>query len=53
MTAAMSDMTTGEAKAFVPARDFALSKQFYQDLGFVDAAHCCPFAPELSRPASD
>ena len=30
----MSDMTTIEAKAFVPARDFALSKQFYQDLGF-------------------
>jgi uncharacterized glyoxalase superfamily protein PhnB len=23
-----------EIKAFVPARDFALSKQFYQDLGF-------------------
>ena len=39
----MSNMTTVEAKAFVPARDFALSKQFYQDLGFVaDAAHCCP-----------
>ena len=31
----MSDMTTVEVKAFVPARDFALSKQFYQDLGFV------------------
>jgi uncharacterized glyoxalase superfamily protein PhnB len=30
----MSDMTTIEAKAFVPARDFDLSKQFYQDLGF-------------------
>ena len=30
----MSDMTTIEVKAFVPARDFALSKQFYQDLGF-------------------
>jgi catechol 2,3-dioxygenase-like lactoylglutathione lyase family enzyme len=30
----MSDMTTIEAKAFVPARDFALSKQLYQDLGF-------------------
>ena len=30
----MSDMTTIEAKTFVPARDFALSKQFYQDLGF-------------------
>jgi catechol 2,3-dioxygenase-like lactoylglutathione lyase family enzyme len=30
----MSNMTTVEAKAFVPARDFALSKRFYQDLGF-------------------
>lgn len=30
----MSDLTTVEIKAFVPARDFALSKQFYQDLGF-------------------
>ena len=30
----MSNMTTIEAKAFVPSRDFALSKQFYQDLGF-------------------
>jgi catechol 2,3-dioxygenase-like lactoylglutathione lyase family enzyme len=33
----MSDMTTVEIKAFVPARDFALSKSFYQDLGFVVA----------------
>ena len=30
----MNDMTTVEAKAFVPARDFSLSKRFYQDLGF-------------------
>jgi catechol 2,3-dioxygenase-like lactoylglutathione lyase family enzyme len=30
----MSNMTTIEVKAFVPARDFALSKRFYQDLGF-------------------
>jgi catechol 2,3-dioxygenase-like lactoylglutathione lyase family enzyme len=30
----MSNMTTVEAKAFVPAKDFALTKQFYQDLGF-------------------
>lgn len=30
----MRNMTTIEAKAFVPARDFALSKKFYQDLGF-------------------
>jgi len=27
-------MTTIEAKAFVPAQDFDLSKRFYQDLGF-------------------
>jgi len=27
-------MATIEVKAFVPARDFDLSKQFYQDLGF-------------------
>jgi hypothetical protein len=30
----MSNMTIAEIKAFVPARDFALSKQFYRDLGF-------------------
>jgi len=30
----MGNMTTVEAKAFVPAKDFALSKRFYQDLGF-------------------
>ena len=30
----MADMTIVEIKAFVPARDFALSKRFYQDLGF-------------------
>ena len=30
----MSNMTTVEAKAFVPAKDFALSKRFYEDLGF-------------------
>jgi catechol 2,3-dioxygenase-like lactoylglutathione lyase family enzyme len=28
------NLQTVEIKAFVPARDFALSKQFYQDLGF-------------------
>jgi len=27
-----------EIKAFVPSRDYALSKQFYQDLGFVLAS---------------
>ena len=30
----MSNMNTIEVKAFVPARDFDLSKRFYQDLGF-------------------
>jgi uncharacterized glyoxalase superfamily protein PhnB len=30
----VSDLAIVEIKAFVPARDFALSKQFYQDLGF-------------------
>ncbi len=33
----MSDMSVVEIKAFVPARDFALSKRFYQDLGFTIA----------------
>lgn len=27
-----------EIKAFVPTKDFALSKQFYQDIGFVLAS---------------
>ena len=30
----MSDLTVVEIKAFVPARDFELSKRFYVDLGF-------------------
>jgi catechol 2,3-dioxygenase-like lactoylglutathione lyase family enzyme len=30
----MEKLTAIEIKAFVPSRDFALSKQFYQDLGF-------------------
>ena len=30
----MGDMTTVEAKAFVPAKDFMLSKRFYQELSF-------------------
>jgi predicted lactoylglutathione lyase len=30
----VSNLTTVQIKAFVRARDFALSKQFYQDLGF-------------------
>lgn len=33
----MSNMATVEIKAFVPAQDFELSKQFYMDLGFVMA----------------
>jgi len=30
----MANMTTVEVKAFVPAKDFDLSKRFYRDLGF-------------------
>ena len=30
----MGDMNITEIKAYVPARDFELSKQFYADLGF-------------------
>lgn len=30
----MPNMATIEAKAFVPARDFDLSKRFYADMGF-------------------
>ena len=30
----MSNMTAVELKAFVPAKDFELSKRFYEDLGF-------------------
>jgi catechol 2,3-dioxygenase-like lactoylglutathione lyase family enzyme len=30
----MSNMATVEIKAFVPAKDFELSKRFYTDLGF-------------------
>lgn len=33
----MRDLNVVEIKAFVPARDFALSRQFYQDLGFTMA----------------
>ncbi len=28
------NLDTVEIKAFVPARDFELSKRFYEDLGF-------------------
>lgn len=34
----MSNLKTVEIKAFVPAKDFELSKRFYQDLGFVMAS---------------
>jgi predicted lactoylglutathione lyase len=30
----MGNMTNVELKPYVPAKDFALSKRFYQDLGF-------------------
>ena len=34
----MGNLNVVEIKAFVPARDFALSKQFYQDVGFTMAS---------------
>lgn len=34
----MSSLRVVEAKAFVPARDFELSKRFYRDLGFTMAS---------------
>ncbi len=34
----MSTLQVTEIKAFVPAKDFELSKQFYQDLGFTMAS---------------
>jgi catechol 2,3-dioxygenase-like lactoylglutathione lyase family enzyme len=33
----MRDLTAIEIKAFVPAKDFELSKSFYSDLGFTVA----------------
>lgn len=33
-----SNLQTIEIKAFVPAKDFELSKRFYQDVGFVKAS---------------
>ncbi len=35
MPMSMSNLTATELKAFVPARDFALSRRFYEALGFV------------------
>lgn len=34
----MSNLRITEIKAFVPAKDFELSKQFYKDLGFTMAS---------------
>ena len=34
----MSDLSVTEIKAFVPSRDWALCKRFYQDLGFTMAS---------------
>lgn len=34
----MPNRTVTEIKAFVPAKDFALSKRFYQDIGFTMAS---------------
>jgi hypothetical protein len=37
-TQVMPNLRVTEIKAFVPAKDFALSKQFYQDIGFTMAS---------------
>jgi len=34
----MSNLQTIDLKAFIPARDYAQSKQFYQDIGFTLAS---------------
>lgn len=34
----MPNLNTVEIKAFIPAKDFELSKRFYQDLGFTMAS---------------
>ena len=34
----MSNLRITEIKAFVPAKNFELSKQFYKDLGFTMAS---------------
>ncbi len=34
----MPNLNVTEIKAFVPAKDFELSKRFYQDLGFTTAS---------------
>ena len=47
----MSTLKTIELKAFVPAKDFELSKRFYQDVGFTlaldsDVSRLLSFANE-------
>ncbi len=34
----MPTLNTIELKAFIPAKDFELSKRFYQDVGFILAS---------------
>lgn len=34
----MENLTSVEIKAFIPAKDFVLSQQFYTDLGFTKAS---------------
>jgi uncharacterized glyoxalase superfamily protein PhnB len=34
----MTNLKVTEIKAFVPAKDFELSRQFYQDIGFIMAS---------------
>ncbi|MEJ8849921.1 hypothetical protein [Variovorax rhizosphaerae] len=34
----MTNLKTVEIKAFLPAKDYALSQRFYQDLGFTMAS---------------
>jgi catechol 2,3-dioxygenase-like lactoylglutathione lyase family enzyme len=34
----VANLKAVEIKAFVPAKDYALSKRFYSDLGFVEAS---------------
>ena len=62
----MANMTTVEVKAFVPAKDFDLSKRFYQDLSFALAwsddhlayfrhgsqAFCCRISTTRFMPAT-
>lgn len=40
----MEGLETVEIKAFVPAKDFGTSKQFYEDIGFVKASESSDIA---------